>query len=127
APLLREVNTTDLLGRQPIRIDLQACDAVLRNRVVLVTGGCGSIGSELCRQIASFRPSALIVLDNNESALFELDIELRLKHSVVPETVICDITDPRRLNSIFRTYRPQVIFHAAAYKHVPLMERHPEE
>lgn len=127
-PLLREVQVQDLLGRAPVAMDVPRCRAVLDDRVVLVTGACGSIGQELCRQLVAFAPRSLVVLDNNESGISELELELRER---LPRTnlyaIVADVTDERRLDALFREVRPQIIFHAAAYKHVPLMERYPEE
>ena len=128
APLVREIRVQDLLGRQPAVLDGPACEAVLRNRVVLVTGGCGSVGSELCRQTAGFVPEHLVVLDNNESGLYDLEVELRAQHPDLLMTfVVGDVTDEVRMDRLFAETRPQVIFHAAAYKHVPLMQIYPEE
>jgi FlaA1/EpsC-like NDP-sugar epimerase len=100
----------------------------LEDRVVLVTGAAGSIGSELCRQIVRLRPSRLLLLDTNETGLFELHSEL-VVHDGGDAAVICigDITDERRMAQVFAAYRPQIVFHAAAYKHVPLLEAHPGE
>jgi FlaA1/EpsC-like NDP-sugar epimerase len=128
APLLREMRAEDLLGRKPASIDVAACEAVLKAKTILVTGGCGSVGSELCRQVAAFGPYRLVVVDNNESGLFDFEIELR---ATFPEIrlsfVVGDITDQLKMDRVFAETRPQVIFHAAAYKHVPLMEVYPEE
>jgi FlaA1/EpsC-like NDP-sugar epimerase len=128
APLVREIRVQDLLGRQPAVLDGPACEAVLRNKVVLVTGGCGSVGSELCRQTAAFSPEHLVILDNNESGLYDLEIEIRAQHPDLLMTfVVGDVTDEVRMDRLFAATRPQVIFHAAAYKHVPLMQIYPEE
>jgi FlaA1/EpsC-like NDP-sugar epimerase/lipopolysaccharide/colanic/teichoic acid biosynthesis glycosyltransferase len=128
SPLLREVQVQDLLGRAPVAMDVPECRGLLDDRVVLVTGACGSIGQELCRQLASLAPRSLVVLDNNESGLSELEVELRAR---LPGTnlqaIVADVTDERRLDALFREIRPQIIFHAAGYTHVPLMERYPEE
>src|SRR5206468_6704809 len=105
-----------------------ACEAVLRDRVVLITGACGSVGSELSRQVAQFQPKRLILLDNNETGLYDLELALRATSDQLrAEIVVCDVTDLYRVNAVFAESKPQVIFHAAAYKHVPLMERFPEE
>lgn len=127
-PLLREVRVEDLLGRQPVNIDHAACEAVIGGKVVMVTGGCGSVGSELCRQIAKFEPQLLVIVDNNESGLFDLAIELRNQFGHLPvRAVVADVTDEPKMERAFREFAPAVIFHAAAYKHVPLMETYPEE
>ena len=128
APLLREVRVEDMLGRQPVQLDRDACERVLRGKVVLITGGCGSVGSELCRQVAQFHPKHLVVLDNNETGLYDLEVALRAKfHDLHVSIVIADVTDWTRMEGAFAEILPEVIFHAAAYKHVPLMERFPTE
>ncbi len=125
---IRDVTTEDLLGRPPVRIDRAACHALLAGKVVLVTGAAGSIGSELCRQIAGFRPQCLLMLDNNESGLHDLSVELAARPGT-PDTryLIADVTNRHKLALLFAEHRPRVVFHAAAYKHVPLMEAHPDE
>ena len=128
APILREVRLEDLLGRQSVEVNRDACERVLRNRIVLVTGGCGSVGSELCRQVAQFQPRHLVVLDNNETGLYDLELALRVRFPQLKiSIVVADVTNARRFNLLFREIEPEVIFHAAAYKHVPLMERFPQE
>jgi FlaA1/EpsC-like NDP-sugar epimerase len=128
APLLREPTAEDMLGRPPAVLDSQACRAVLTNRRILVTGACGSIGSELCRQIASFQPRSLIALDNNETGLYDLDIELNAQFPGLDlRVVVGDVTDRAKVEDLFRKERPEIVFHGAAYKHVPLMQRYPEE
>jgi FlaA1/EpsC-like NDP-sugar epimerase len=128
APFLREVRVEDLLGRQAVQLDRQACEGVLRDRVVLITGGCGSVGSELCRQVARFEPKQLVVLDNNETGLYDLELALRASFSKLRLSVVVgDVTNAARMDAVFREVKPDVIFHAAAYKHVPLMERFPQE
>src|SRR5207244_3126006 len=128
SPLLREMRAEDLLGRKPASVDVEACEAVLNAKTVLVTGGCGSVGSELCRQVAAFGPGLLVVLDNNESGLFDFETELRARFPEVRmTTVVGDVTDALKMDRLFAEIRPDVIFHAAAYKHVPLMEIYPEE
>jgi FlaA1/EpsC-like NDP-sugar epimerase len=119
---LREVSVQDLLGRDPVSMDLEALHD-LADRCVLVTGGAGSIGSELARQIAGYRPRKLVLLDQAESPLYYVHRELVDTYpdvDVVP--LIADITDPVRVESAFATFRPEYVFHAAAYKHVPLLE-----
>lgn len=127
-PLLREIGVADLLGRPPVQVDREACARVLEGAAVLVTGAAGSIGSELCRQVATFHPARLLLLDNNESGLFDLALELRSgTSSVQVQPVVGDVTDRAKLDHTLARWRPSVIFHAAAYKHVPLMEEYPEE
>jgi len=123
---LREVQLTDLLGRELVTIDKSGIGAWLRDRVVLVTGAGGSIGAELCRQLAAFRPAGMVLLDRDESGLFWVEQDLRrLEQPGVG--VIADVRDPDRIRQIFAAHRPHVVFHAAAYKHVGMMERHPVE
>jgi FlaA1/EpsC-like NDP-sugar epimerase len=121
---LREVDITDLLRRQPVRINDEVIGASLGGRVVLVTGAGGSIGRELCRQIARWEPSQLILLGHGENSIFEamLDMEEEFP-SLCKKAVIADVRDLPRLQNIFDTYHPQVVFHAAAHKHVSLMEK----
>jgi len=120
---LRNVRLEDLLGRPPVNLDLAPVAADLRNRVILLTGAAGSIGSELARQIAPFGPARLVLLDQAESDLYFVHLELKEAHpglDLVP--VICDITNATRLGQVYSQYRPDYVVHAAAYKHVPLME-----
>jgi FlaA1/EpsC-like NDP-sugar epimerase len=122
SPLLFE-----LLGRKQVKFETEALRPAVADRAILVTGAAGSIGSELCRQIASLRPRLLIAFDNAESGLFHLDQDVgHLLHGAFVPT-IGDIRDPRRVAEIFERYRFDCVFHAAAYKHVPLMESHPLE
>jgi FlaA1/EpsC-like NDP-sugar epimerase len=125
---LREVQIEDLLGRDTVELPLDRSGGGLRGRTILVTGGAGSIGSELARQIAAFGPSELVILDQAESPLYFAHLELEAAHPglhVVP--VVGDITDQSRVEHVFSRYRPDYVFHAAAYKHVPLMEASPVE
>jgi FlaA1/EpsC-like NDP-sugar epimerase len=125
---LRDLQVEDLLGREPVQIDTQEIENYLRDKVVLVTGGAGSIGSELCRQIAAFHPELLVVLDQDETGLFQLRQELNLRSSSLKLSVVVgDIQDEGRIRSVFAYFRPQVVFHSAAYKHVSMMEENPEE
>jgi len=124
----REVAVQDILGRQPVQLDTHSLDAFLRGRVVLVTGACGSIGSEICRQALPFQPAQLVLLDHNENGVFYLERDLermRGKCELIP--CIASVVDVGRLDTIFALYRPEVVLHAAAYKHVPMMEANPGE
>jgi len=125
---LREVDINDLLGRDPVSLDVDRIGSFLAGKVVLVTGAGGSIGSELCRQLLQFHPRTLVLLEQAENNLFHIDRELRAAQSlttVVP--VIADVCDRNRLDDTFKRYRPNVVFHAAAHKHVPMMELNPGE
>lgn len=125
---MREVAIEDLLGREPVVLDRKAVLENIQGRRILVTGAGGSIGSELARQVAQYQPSLLILLDNGESALFEIDRELqKLAPNVKRVAVVGDIRDAATVDRVFARTRPQRVFHAAAYKHVPLMEDHPVE
>ena len=125
---LRDIQIEDLLGREPVHLDLDQIGAYLADQTVLVTGAGGSIGSEICRQITRFKPKSMILLGHGESSIFEIEQELKRRH---PEqrtvAVIADVRDEHRIDWVFEEYRPDVVFHAAAHKHVPLMEVNPEE
>ena len=129
APTVREVEIEDLLGRQPVTLDNPRIASFIQGKTVLVTGGGGSIGSELCRQIAEYRPSRLVILDIAENTTYELQNDLLYKYgdTLNMSVEIASVRDKKRLEQIFDTYRPQVVFHAAAHKHVPLMEGSPAE
>ncbi len=128
ADALREITFEDLLGREPVSVDYEACAKSVRDRVILVTGAAGSIGSELCRQVLAFGPRELHLVDNNETGLFELASDLAdLADDINLKCWVADISDGRRIDSVFERTRPNVVYHAAALKHVPLMEEHPEE
>jgi FlaA1/EpsC-like NDP-sugar epimerase len=125
---IRDVDIHDLLGRAPVQLDSEEIGKFLRNRVVMVTGAGGSIGSEMCRQIARFEPRRLILVEQAEPSLFIIDRELKAqfpKIDVVP--YVADIADARRMACIFQTDHPSAVFHAAAHKHVPMMELNPGE
>lgn len=125
---IRDVEIEDLLGREPVCVDLEEISQYLCGRTVLVTGGGGSIGSELCRQICEFKPRKLLMLDIYENNAYELQMELTRKYpNLNLEVLIASIRDKASLNEIFLKYRPNVVFHAAAHKHVPLMEASPKE
>lgn len=120
---LREVDITDLLRREPVRVNDDAVGATLKGKRVLVTGAGGSIGRELCRQIARRNPAALILLGHGENSIFEILLELRHDYpNLLIPPVIADVRNPERLDCVFKEHQPQVVFHAAAHKHVPLME-----
>ena len=125
---MRDVDLRDLLGREEIKLDKDGINEYLSGKVVLVTGGGGSIGSELCRQIAKFKPKKLLILDNYENNAYDLQNELtRSEPDLQKEVIIASVREKDRIDSIFEHYRPQVVFHAAAHKHVPLMEDNPQE
>lgn len=125
---IRDVDVEDLLGREPIKLDFSGISSYIENKVIMVTGGGGSIGSELCRQIARFNPKELIIFDIYENNAYDLQNELLRKYKDLNlKTLIGSVRDRKRLNNIFKEYRPQVVFHAAAHKHVPLMEDSPGE
>jgi FlaA1/EpsC-like NDP-sugar epimerase len=125
---LREVRVEDVLGRDPIVRELDRVGAYLRDRIVLITGAGGSIGSELCRQIAQVQPRLLVMLDHAEDNLFEIDREMvELRHFTNVESVLADCKEPHRMLEVMQRFKPDVVFHAAAYKHVPLMEANPLE
>lgn len=125
---MRDVDINDLLGREVIQLDLQQIAAFLTGKVILVTGAGGSIGSEMCRQVCAFDPKLLLLVEQSENPLFFIENELRKNYPRVPmEAVICDITDKLRVEQVFGKFHPDVVIHAAAHKHVPLMENNPGE
>jgi len=125
---IRDLTDEDLLGRRKIHTDLQQISDYIVNRRVLVTGAGGSIGSELCRQLARFNPAELIMLDRDESALHEVQLSIHGRALLdTPQTVLADLRDVATINQIFESRRPEVVFHAAALKHLPLLERYPLE
>ena len=125
---LKKVSVEDLLGRDPIKVNIDEILGYVKGKVILVTGGGGSIGSELCRQIAAHQPKQLIIFDIYENNAYEIEQELKRRH---PEldllTLIGSVRDAKRVNQIFEKYKPQIVYHAAAHKHVPLMETSPNE
>jgi len=122
----REVRPEDLLGRETVKICEDEVSGYIKNKTVLITGAAGSIGSELARQVASFGPKNIIILDHNENDVYFLQMELKVKYPELNfQVVIGDICDISLLKHVFSSYRPQVVFHSAAYKHVPLMEDNP--
>jgi len=125
---IRDINIDDLLKRDPIRLDDSKIREMVKGRRVLVTGGGGSIGSEICRQLIRFQPENLMILGRGENRIFFLERELKenlLVSDITP--IIADVTNAERMNSVFEEYRPEVVFHAAAHKHVPLMEANVSE
>ncbi|WP_241684917.1 polysaccharide biosynthesis protein [Cyclobacterium xiamenense] len=125
---LREVNIEDLLGRDSIKLENQAVIDYLAGKTILVTGAAGSIGSEICRQVARANPGFLIMLDKAESPLHDQEVFLESRFNQMPlVSVLADVTDRQALEKVMKTYQPEVIFHAAAYKHVPMMEKYPAE
>lgn len=126
---VRDVEIEDLLGREPIEVDFNLMGSYIQDSTILVTGAGGSIGSELCRQIANIRPKKLIMLDNYENNLYSIQQELIRKYgdSIKMIAVVASIREQKRMEKIFDKYRPEVVFHAAAHKHVPLMENSPGE
>ena len=125
---IRDVDINDLLGRETVHLDLDIIEQYLKDKIILVTGAGGSIGSEMCRQVCQFAPKLLLLLEQAENALFFIERELHRSFPKVPmELLICDITDKERVEQIFEKFRPQVVIHAAAHKHVPLMEINPGE
>jgi FlaA1/EpsC-like NDP-sugar epimerase len=125
---LRSVDIEDILGREPVQLDQRSISEAVQGRVVMVTGAGGSIGSELCRQLCRFKPSALLLVERAENALFEIHRDLAARHPGTP-TVPCiaDISDRRRMDQLFERHGPSMVLHAAAHKHVPMMELNPAE
>lgn len=125
---IRDVQVEDLLGRDPVTTDLMGISSYVKEKVVLVTGAGGSIGSELCRQIATFSPDKLLVLGHGENSIYTIEMELKRNFpKLAIEPIIADIQDRDRIDEVFDGFRPDVVFHAAAHKHVPLMEKNPSE
>ena len=125
---LRPVSIDDLLGREEVRVNLSDIMGYVSDKVVLVTGGGGSIGSELCRQIAQYHPKRLVIFDIYENNAYEIQQELKRNHpDLALSTLIGSVRDENRLNAVFEKYHPQIVYHAAAHKHVPLMEKSPNE
>lgn len=124
----KEINIEDLLGRESIKLENNNIIQELKNKKVLITGAAGSIGSELCRQVVQYNPMALAMIDQAESALYDVSNELEpLKGAIELKMVIADVTNEDRMESIFAEFKPDIVFHAAAYKHVPIMENNPSE
>ncbi|NIK76108.1 FlaA1/EpsC-like NDP-sugar epimerase [Paenibacillus castaneae] len=126
----RDVQVEDLLGREPVELDIESISGYVTQKVVLVTGAGGSIGSEVCRQVSRFLPEKLILLGHGENSIYSIEMELRelYGHTKIQFiTEIADLQDAAKMMAVMQVHRPQVVYHAAAHKHVPLMERNPEE
>ncbi|WP_026694369.1 polysaccharide biosynthesis protein [Peribacillus kribbensis] len=126
----RDVQVEDLLGREPISLDIESISEYVTDKVVLVSGAGGSIGSEICRQISKFNPSKLVLMGHGENSIYSIEMELKQKfknNSIEYITEIADLQDAKKMMAVMANYQPDVVYHAAAHKHVPLMERNPEE
>ncbi|MEH7380033.1 nucleoside-diphosphate sugar epimerase/dehydratase [Bacillus sp. JJ1533] len=126
----RDVQVEDLLGRHPVELDTESISDYVTDKVVLVTGAGGSIGSEICRQVAKFNPKHLILLGHGENSIYSIELELNETYQgskINIKTEIADVQDKQKMMDVMSTYQPDVVYHAAAHKHVPLMERNPEE
>ncbi len=125
---LRSIQVEDLLGREPVSLDSDAVNRFIKGKKVLITGAAGSIGSEMARQTCKFAPSSVLLLDQDESGIFNIGQELKESFPYLKiESLVVDITGEQKIKEIFADYKPDIVFHAAAYKHVPLMEKQPEE
>jgi len=125
---IRDVDISDLLGREVVELDLDLIEAFIRGKIILVTGAGGSIGSEMCRQVCNFSPKLLLLVEQAENPLFYIERELHNQFpDIAMKAIICNITDKMRVKEVFERYRPEVVIHAAAHKHVPLMELNPGE
>lgn len=124
---LRPLSTDDLVGRSTRDLEVKEARSHIEGRTVMVTGAAGSIGSELCRLLARLHPSRLVLVDNNESGLFDIAVELRTRGDIDVREALVSVTDRELLLNVFADERPEVVFHAAAYKHVPMLESHPEQ
>ncbi|PWW31267.1 FlaA1/EpsC-like NDP-sugar epimerase [Cytobacillus oceanisediminis] len=125
----RDVQVEDLLGREPVELDIESISKKLTGKTILVTGAGGSIGSEICRQVCKFQPKKILLLGHGENSIYQIDMELRNKHKdkIEISPVIADIQDRARIFEVLETHKPDVVYHAAAHKHVPLMEYNPKE
>jgi len=126
--MIREVRVEDLLGRPPIELDLLSISGYITDKIVLITGAGGSIGSEICRQVSNFNPKTVLLLGHGENSIYSIEKEIKQRFPLLStKSIIADIQDRKRMEHVFSTYRPHVVFHAAAHKHVPLMENNPTE
>ena len=126
--LLRPVEVEDLLRREPVKLDLDSIAGYITNKVVLVTGAGGSIGSEICRQVCHFSPKLLILLGRGENSLFNIEREIKEQFNAIPyKILVADVRNKSKMEKLFEKYKPEVVFHAAAHKHVPMMECNPDE
>lgn len=125
--MLREIEIEDLLRREPVKTNIEEISRYLHGEHVLITGGGGSIGSELARQVSRMGPGSIILVGKGENSIYEIEQELRQTTRMEPVTVIADVRDREAMNKVFEKYRPTVVFHAAAHKHVPLMQKNPAE
>lgn len=125
----RDVQVEDLLGREPVQLDDKGIGEKIQDKTVLITGAGGSIGSEICRQILKYKPAKMVLLGHGENSIYHIEMELRTKYKEQAEfvTEIADIQDRNKIFEIMKKHKPFVVYHAAAHKHVPLMERNPEE
>jgi FlaA1/EpsC-like NDP-sugar epimerase len=125
---IRDVDINDLLGREAVQLELESIEAFAKDKTILITGAGGSIGSEMCRQLCSFSPRLLLLVEQAENPLFHIERELTRRFPAVPlAAIVCNITDTITLDGIFEIYHPEVVIHAAAHKHVPLMESNPAQ
>ncbi|MFO7887186.1 MAG: nucleoside-diphosphate sugar epimerase/dehydratase [Eubacteriales bacterium] len=125
---IRDVNIEDLLGRDEVKLHIEDLEKLITDKSILVTGGGGSIGSEICRQVCKFNPIRLNIVDVYENNAYQLELDLKKQYpNIEINLIIASVRDPERLDEIFRKYTPQVVFHAAAHKHVPIMENNPKE
>ena len=123
---MKDVAVEDLLGRDPIKVNMEEIFRYISGKTILVTGGGGSIGSELCRQIAAHAPKRLVIFDVYENNAYDIEQELRSKYPNLDLVVLIgSVRDTRKINDVFETYKPDIVYHAAAHKHVPLMETSP--
>ena len=126
--MLRDVSIEDLLGREPVDLHMEKIGNYITGKVIIVTGGGGSIGSEICRQVALHDPKQLIIVDIYENNAYNIQLELKKNYPKLNlETLIASVRDKKRIEDIFETYHPEIVYHAAAHKHVPLMEDSPDE
>ncbi|OQX91308.1 MAG: hypothetical protein B6D57_00285 [Candidatus Coatesbacteria bacterium 4484_99] len=124
----KEIDVEDLLRREPIDLDIESISSYIKGKRIMITGAGGTIGSELCRQLASFKPSLLILLGHGENSIYNIELEMKLRSdSSKVETVIGDIQDSMRMDDVIKRTKPNIVFHTAAHKHVELMEKNPLE